>query len=115
MELFETRFKQVDVLPMVKHYMDELDLFNIFTKYIPASTGSLAVHAESLCILTANIICIGALGSGQVNQLYFIGLRSKDRRFQYLFRLFWLRNDRYTEFESLGADMIPRLSCSFID
>ena len=57
MEQFETRFKQVDVLPMVKHYMDELDLFNLFTKYVPAAACSLADHAESLCILTANIIC----------------------------------------------------------
>ena len=57
MEPFETRFKQVDVLPLVKHYMDELDLFNIFTKYVPAAAGSLADHAESLCILTASLIC----------------------------------------------------------
>ena len=57
MEQFETRFKQVDVLPMVKHFMDELDLFNLFTKYVPAAPDSLADHAESLCILTANIIC----------------------------------------------------------
>ncbi|MCP4551619.1 MAG: IS1634 family transposase [Bacteroidetes bacterium] len=57
MERFETRFKQVDVLPLVKHYMDELDLYNLFTKYTSAAAGSLAHHAESLCILTANIIC----------------------------------------------------------
>jgi hypothetical protein len=54
---FETRFKQVEVLPLVKHFMDQLDLFNLFTKYVPAAAGSLADHAESLCILTANIIC----------------------------------------------------------
>jgi transposase len=57
MEQFETRFNQVDVLPMVKHFMDKLDLFNLFAKYVPATAGSLADHAESLCILTANIIC----------------------------------------------------------
>lgn len=57
MEQFETRFKQVEVLPLVKHYMEALDPFNLFTKYIPAAAGSLADHAESLCILTANIIC----------------------------------------------------------
>ncbi|MFZ2919972.1 MAG: IS1634 family transposase [Desulfosalsimonadaceae bacterium] len=57
MEEFETRFKQADVLPMVKHFMEELDLFNLFTTYVPAAAGSLADHAESLCILTANIIC----------------------------------------------------------
>ncbi len=57
MKQFETRFRQVDVLPLVKHYMDELDLINIFTRYVPAASDSLAGHAESLCILTANIIC----------------------------------------------------------
>ena len=57
MEQFEARFKQVDVFPMVKHFMDELDLFNLFTKYVPAAADSLVDHAESLCILTANIIC----------------------------------------------------------
>ena len=51
MEQFETRFSQVDVLPMVKHYMDELDLVNLFTRYVPAAPGSLADHAESLCVL----------------------------------------------------------------
>jgi len=57
MKQFETRFKQVDVLPMVKHFMDELDLFNLFKKYVRATPDSLVDHAESLCILTANIIC----------------------------------------------------------
>jgi len=57
MEQFEAQFRQVDVLPMVKYFMDELDLFNLFAKYVPSATGSLADHAESLCILTANIIC----------------------------------------------------------
>ena len=57
MKQFETRFKKVDVFPMVKHYMDELDLYNLFQKYVPAASDSLAEHAESLCILTGNIIC----------------------------------------------------------
>ena len=58
MEQFEARFNKVDVLPMVKYYMDELDLFNLLKKYVPAAaTDCLADHAESLCVLTANIIC----------------------------------------------------------
>jgi len=57
MKRFETRFKQVDVLPMVKHFMDALDLFSLFKKYVPAAPDSLADHAESLCILTSNIVC----------------------------------------------------------
>jgi transposase len=56
-EQFDTRFKQVDVFPMVKHFMDGLDLFNLFKKYVPEAVGSLADHAESLCMLTANIVC----------------------------------------------------------
>jgi transposase len=57
MKQFETRFKQLDVLPMAKHFMDALDLCNLFKKYVPAAPDSLADHAESLCILTANIVC----------------------------------------------------------
>lgn len=57
MEQFEIRLKQVDVLPMVKHFMDELNLFNLFTKYVSTAGGNLASHAQCLCILTANIIC----------------------------------------------------------
>ena len=57
MKQFDTRFKQVDVLPMAKHYMSSLDLYNLFKKYVPASNSCLAEHAESLCIITANIIC----------------------------------------------------------
>ena len=57
MEQFDTRFKQVDVFPMVKYFMDKLDLFNLFLKYVPDATSSLTEHAQSLCILVANIIC----------------------------------------------------------
>ena len=53
MKQFEARFKHVDVFPMVKHFMDQLDLFNLLSKYVPAASDSLADHAESLCILTA--------------------------------------------------------------
>jgi len=54
---FEARFRQIDVLPMVRHFMDELDLFNLFKKYVASASDCLADHAESLCVLTANIIC----------------------------------------------------------
>jgi transposase len=37
--------------------MSSLDLYNLFKKYVPASNNCLAEHAESLCIITANIIC----------------------------------------------------------
>ena len=37
---------------MVKHFMDELNLLNLFKKYVPATSGCLTDHAESLCVLT---------------------------------------------------------------
>ena len=42
---------------MVKHFMDQLGLMNLFSKYVPAGMGDLADHAQGLCVLTANIIC----------------------------------------------------------
>ena len=51
------RFKQVDVLPMVKHYMDSFDLYNVLNKYVPSSSKCLMKHAEGLCVLVENIIC----------------------------------------------------------
>lgn len=36
-EPLQGRFKQVDVLPMVKHYMDSIDLYNVLNKYVPSS------------------------------------------------------------------------------
>lgn len=53
---FKSNFKQVDVYPMVKHYMKTLDLYNLFNKYVPSSPDGLIEHAECLCVLVANII-----------------------------------------------------------
>jgi transposase len=50
-------FKQVDVLPMVKHYMASIDVYNVLDKYVPTSAKCLAKHAQSLCLLIENIIC----------------------------------------------------------
>ena len=47
MEQFETRFKQVDVLPMVKYFMDELDLFNLFKKYVRAPPIALRIMRKA--------------------------------------------------------------------
>ena len=41
----EAQYKQLDVLPMVKHYINSLDLYNLFKKYVPAATNCLAEHA----------------------------------------------------------------------
>jgi len=53
----DVRVKHVDVLPMVKHYMQELDLYNLLKKYVPKSERCPVEPAQVLCMLTTNIIC----------------------------------------------------------
>lgn len=115
MEGFETRFKQVDVLPMVKHYMDKLDLFNLFTKYVPADARNLADHAESLCILTANIICenkplykvqewLSKYSDGLATEPVASSLFNDDRLAKALSALF--RSDRHSLMTEVSANAI---------
>jgi transposase len=56
MATYDTRFNHVDVLPMVKYYLDELKICNLLNKYVP-SENCLVDHAQALCILITNIIC----------------------------------------------------------
>jgi len=115
MEQFEARFKQVDVLPLVKYYMDELDLFNLFTKYVPAAAGSLTDHAESLCILTANIICdnkplykvkdwLSQYSDGLVQEPEEANLFNDDRLARALSALF--DSDRHSQMTELSGNAI---------
>ncbi len=115
MEGFEARFKQVDVLPMVKHFMDELDLFNLFTKYVPVNAGSLADHAESLCILIANIICdnkplykvqewLSRYSDGMVTDPVATNLFNDDRLAKALSALF--RSDRHSLLTEVSGNAI---------
>jgi len=115
MEQFETRFKQVDVLPMIKYFMDQLDLFNIFTKYVPAKVGSLADHAQSLCILIANIICdnkplykvqewLHQYSDGLVEEPVDVSLLNDDRLARALSALF--RSDRHSQLTEISSNAI---------
>jgi transposase len=115
MEQFETRFKQVDVLPMVKYFMDQLDLFNIFTKYVPAKVGSLADHAQSLCILIANIICdnkplykvqewLHQYSDGLVEEPVDASLFNDDRLARALSALF--RSERHSQLTEISSNAI---------
>jgi len=57
MKQIETRTKKLDVLPMVKHYMDELDLFKLLQKYVPNPQNSTMEPAQILSMMVVNIIC----------------------------------------------------------
>ncbi len=56
MTFFDTRFSHLDVLPLVKYYLDELGLYELLNKYVPSKTCHVD-HAQALCILITNIIC----------------------------------------------------------
>jgi transposase len=120
MEQFETRFKQVDVFPLVKHFMDELNLLNLFKKYVPASNGSLTDHAESLCVLIANIICnnkplykvqewLSKYSDGLTSEVVAVNLFNDDRLARALSALFHSdRNSLMTEVSS-NAILVHKL------
>lgn len=49
--------KRIDMLPMVKHYISELGLYEIFKKYIPKRPNACMEPAQILCMMIVNIIC----------------------------------------------------------
>ncbi len=113
MEQIEARFKQLDVLPMVKHYMDALDLYGLFKMHVPSSTDCLIEYAESLCLLTANIICdnkplykvsewLSKYSDGLVNESLKADLFNDDRFARALSALF--KADRHS--------LMTQLSCN---
>lgn len=57
MEQLNVITKKVDVLPMVKYYMDQLDIYGLFAKYVEKPKGSLVDPAQILSIMVANIVC----------------------------------------------------------
>lgn len=52
----DTKYKQVDVVPMVKHYISELGLYELFERYIPNGNGAEIAPAQVLCLMITNII-----------------------------------------------------------
>ena len=49
--------KKVDVLPMVKCYMDQLGIYGLFTKYVEKPKGCTVDPAQILSTMVANIVC----------------------------------------------------------
>jgi len=48
--------KKVDVLPMVKYYMDQLGIYGLFTKYVQKPERSPVDPAQILSMMVANIV-----------------------------------------------------------
>ena len=56
MRKMDTKIKQVDVLPMVKHYIAEMRLHELFDRYIPNDNGCEIKPAQVLCMMIMNIV-----------------------------------------------------------
>ncbi|MCP4285230.1 MAG: DUF4277 domain-containing protein [Gammaproteobacteria bacterium] len=52
----ETKIKQVEILPLVKYYMQRLGLVQLFNKYVPNSNGAEIAPAQVLCMMVMNIM-----------------------------------------------------------
>lgn len=48
--------KQIDVLPMVKHYITGLKLYEIFDRLMPQKSNEDMAPAQVLCMMVMNII-----------------------------------------------------------
>ncbi len=56
MNTMDSKLKHVDVLPMVKHYITELGLHDLFDKYVPNDNGFEIKPAQVLCMMIMNIV-----------------------------------------------------------
>lgn len=52
----DTKIKQVDVLPVVKHYLTELRLHDLFDKHVPNNKAFQIKPAQVLCMMIMNIV-----------------------------------------------------------
>jgi len=56
MRAMDTKIKQVDILPLVKHYITELKLHELFDKYVPNNNGCEIKPAQVICMMIMNIV-----------------------------------------------------------
>jgi hypothetical protein len=54
--LMDVISKQVDVVPMVKHYIEEMGLHTIFDRHVPNENGADIKPASVFCTLITNIL-----------------------------------------------------------
>ena len=52
----ETKVKQVEVLPLIKYYMEALGLAQVFDKYVPNRNGMEIDPCQVLCLMVMNIM-----------------------------------------------------------
>ncbi len=55
-QMMDTKLKQVDVLPMVKYYMTQLGLHDLFDKHVPNKKSFEIKPSQVLCMMIMNIV-----------------------------------------------------------
>jgi transposase len=56
--VIESQFKKLDIMPMVKYYMDQLGLHELFSRFLPHDRCIIPTPTV-LCVMIMNIICAG--------------------------------------------------------
>jgi len=56
--VIDSQFKKLDILPMVKYYIDQLGVQDLFRQFLPHSNCLIPTQTV-LCIMIMNIICSG--------------------------------------------------------
>jgi transposase len=56
MDQIESKTKLLDVMPLAKHYMDQLNLYQLFDRYFPKSNMMDLAPAQVLSVMVMNII-----------------------------------------------------------
>jgi|GEM_PF-4387736 len=56
MEQLERLTKRIHVFPMVKYYMNQLDLYTLLHKYVPPPMNGTLEAPQVLCVIVANTI-----------------------------------------------------------
>jgi len=51
----ETKVNKVEILPLVKYYMERLGLVQLFNRYVPNSNGADIPPSQALCTMVMNI------------------------------------------------------------
>jgi transposase len=52
----DTKIKKVDTLPIIKHYIEELGIYDLFDTYVPNDRNFEIPPAQVLCVMVMNIV-----------------------------------------------------------
>jgi len=68
--------KKVDVSPMVKYYMDQLGIYDLFSKYGKKPGRCTVDPAQILSVMVANMVCTSQFSHSNGQQTWNIPLWS---------------------------------------